>query len=233
MGRSTPNVIGIPEGSPGRAPVLDAEAAAPACPPRPGRGEIRAARRVRQSSAEAASICSNPTAIPAIHSSIRAILTVDGACRRGRRGRALGRRASRCADAARVAAVPMPWHGTRCPASAGSTALASRTRRAGSATESNGSAISAAAARRPYHVARRRRAPAQKISDQPCRAQHQGALERRACQNRPRRCGPVTHFICPLSWLSRSFPTYGPVPRASTAWRPRPAAPRQSVPPTR
>ena len=183
--------------------------------------------------AEAASICSNPAAIPRIHSSIRASLRsrlreparrasprrlagVRGRhrVRPRRRASARGRRGAEH-DARRRPAAGR-WPSGRAWREASTRAAAAR-----SAPPPRPSIpMCRAAAERPRS----------KISDEPCRAQHQGAFERRACQNRPRRCSPVQHFTSPLSWLFRSFPTCGPALRASGRWRPHPAAPLQSVP---
>ena len=83
----------------------------------------------------------------------------------------------------------------------------------------------------PDQVPGRRGAPAQQQRHQPCRAQHRRALRaprQPETKTTPIRSSPT--FTCPPAWPFRSFPTSGPVPRASAAARKRPAAPPPSVP---
>src|ERR1035441_9765452 len=94
--------------------------------------------------ANAPSICANPAAIPAIHSSIRTSLPSMPCAGTGTgvvRPAAACRAATAPPAGTAVAAVAR----NTIPTSAGSTALAALTRNAGSATVNNGSATSAAA----------------------------------------------------------------------------------------
>ncbi len=144
VGRSTPKVIGMPDRRLQHLNrMLDPEAAGKriglvligrnsrrtAGPPEQGGGR----GHLQQSGGKARH--------PQQH---QGVFGVDGACGRGRCRRAFGSRVARCVAPCGSSGVDaVVWN--TMPGSAGSTALASRTRTAGSATESSGRAISAAA----------------------------------------------------------------------------------------
>ena len=131
----------------------------------------------------------------------------------------------------RAAAVSPACRGRGLKYHAGAAAAprsAARTGRPGSETERNGSASTAAAAAVQTRCRAAAERPRSKNCHQPCRAQHQGALERHACQD----CEPVILFALLLGFLDHFRHAVQFLARQRGSKR-RPAAPPQSVPATR